>query len=545
MADRPKEKTIGDILQVVFSHYKLFLAGFAMFIIGTMVVSLHVPVKYTATALFERRSDSATERLNNNPNESFSAMKLTLEQELCSPEAVEAVIGDLGMLRDLPRDAEGRLTSDGELEKRGLIHDIRSQLLVEWKVQSRAMDQIALQCTYTDSKLAAEIPNRLVTRYLEGVSSQIITRLRESRDFLREQVTQGEARVEVLNQKKIEFESTYNEVLFDNTSGLQDRIQATQSEIENLYRQLLVSKQKVEQYKGLLKTCHDSSLKEELETLRKQIDENLTLRQMTDEHPDVLKLKARIAQLEQQIQSNEIDRSSTGKREMTAYESGLVLELMGAEGQVEALNNESDRLQRRLTEYQTGIAKSVPVREEYLKLTKPITEQQAEVDRWQKLLSEVDMTLTSEEGNRRTQLKTIALAKPPYNPKFPPFWTIVGIALGGGLAFAYGLVFMASTLDHSIRTPEDAAEGFVDFDVPVVGVISEIMMPRERAIREMKRGALTLVLMLVLVCTLCFSTYCVLLRLESPDNYKAWKSAFPVVTAMDGGDTGESIRKIR
>ena len=93
MNEKQNEETLKDILKIVSSKYKLFLAGFAIFVVGTMVISHYIPVKYTSVAKFERRSDSAMDAISkNNRNESFEIMKLTLEEELCGEKAVDAIV---------------------------------------------------------------------------------------------------------------------------------------------------------------------------------------------------------------------------------------------------------------------------------------------------------------------------------------------------------------------------------------------------------------------------------------------------------------------
>jgi len=206
MANTQQEKTVGDILRMVFSQYKLFLAGVAIFIIVTMIITLQIPVKYTTTTTFQRQTDSASERIGTNKTESFNLMKLTLEDELCGNKAIERAADSLGMFKNLERNSDGQLTPKGKADQRRIIREIKAVLLVEWKVNTQVMDQIQLKFTYTDPHLVVEIPNRLVEYYINNVNGQIITRLKESRNFLKNQVEDGTVRLEEMIQKNIEFE---------------------------------------------------------------------------------------------------------------------------------------------------------------------------------------------------------------------------------------------------------------------------------------------------------------------------------------------------
>jgi hypothetical protein len=202
-------------------------------------------------------------------------------------------------------------------------------------------------------------------------------------------------------------------------------------------------------------------------------------------------------------------------------------------------------MENRLEEYQAALIKSVPLREEYLKLTKPLEEQQAQLNRWKTLLNEAAMTLTAEQSKRRTQFSTIELAKKSKVPQFPPLWTILGIAMGGGLAFGYALAFIGSSMDHTLRTPQDAIREFQDLNVPVVGVISEIMTSKERITRKIRSGVLTLVMVIIALASLGVSTYSAVYRLRNSSETHARQNTFPQVVQYNESDLANRPIKIQ
>jgi uncharacterized protein involved in exopolysaccharide biosynthesis len=527
MATKPQEKTVGDVLRIVFSHYKLFFAGVAGFVIVTMIISLHIPVKYTTTTTFERQTDSAADKVGVNKTESFNLIKLTLEDELCGLGAIEKVADSLGLFKKLERGSDGKLTPNGELKKQKILREIKTGLLVSKKVSTPVLDQIELSFTYTDPHLAVEIPNRLVDYYMNNVNGRIITELKESSNFLKKQIDEGNARLAELTKKKIEFESRCQDVNLEDSNGLQERVNEMQADLECLYRELAVAGRKTQQLKTRLANSRNSMLKTKLQELEDKREENLTLKQMTDAHPEVQKLNERIAQLRQQLQADASEGNATfNEYEPTAYESGLMVQLISAQGDEEAVRSEISRMEQRIKNNTEMQAKIIPLREEYTQIIKPIERQQDEVNRWNGVLTEVSMTLASEEANRRTQLKTVQPAQKPDTPQFPPFLTILGIALGGGLVCGYFLAFLGDAADHTIHDPKDAAEKFASFDVPVVGVINEIMTPKTRTIKRLRHFTLTLVV-IALISTMCVSTYCLMWRLHNPDSNKAWKNAIP------------------
>lgn len=525
--ENPKEETLKDILKTVSSKYKLFLAGFAIFVVGTMVASHYVPVQYTSVAKFERRSDSTTDAIGkNNRSESFEIMKLTLEDELCGEKAVEEIAEKLQLTRDLPRDQKGNLTPEGLSIKNKLVEKIQNGLKVEWEIRSPIIDQIALYCTYPDQDLAVTIPNALIEQYQNNVTEQILQRLEQSRDFLQTQALLTQKQVDQLTREKIKFESQYNTLLLCSDERLQGRIQEAQADTEDLYRQKLLASQKLDQVKGLLKASKDIELKKQLKELQNQIDLCLVINQMTELHPDVKKLRARVKQVQLRIRENQQEDLPDTTDEIFTLETGLAFQLADAQAQVDLIDAEIKRMENRLEEYQNVLVKSIPLREEYFKLTKPLDDKKKQLNQWKNLLAEAEMTLAAEQSKRRTQLTTIAMAKKSKTPQFPSLLTILGIAIGGGLTFGYVLAFIGNSMDHTIRSPHQAACEFQDFNVPVVGVVREIMTPGQKVVKHLRTTFLTLVIVLVALVSLGASTYSAVARLQNDDYPQTLKNTF-------------------
>jgi len=526
MTERHEEKTLKDVVKMVISHFRVFSAGAAIFIIAVMVVTHYIPVKYTSTALFERRCDSVVNSISRT-GESFQTMRLTLQQDLAGPKAVEKVLDKLGLFKNLPRQADGSLTPEGVTQMQDIVQSVIKGLRVEWKVRTDEVDSIAVSCTSSDAKLAQEIPNLLVQQYTTWVNEKILERLRSSRDFIQKQVDKCTAKLSKLNSEKIEFEAKYGDILLSDATNLRERTQELYSDIESLRRQYVIAYQKVKQIKALMQTTQLRKLRDKLEQLKGELDTCLTLNQMTQEHPKVQILLARIKQTQERIQDIRAGKISSGDSEKDGMDNAMILQLASVESEAQMIKDQITLMQRRLATYKTVMTRSVPLREEYAKITKPFEEQEAETKRWQQQLADLNISITAEEGNRRNQLNAVQMAQKPIKPMFPPLWAVVCIAIGGGLAFGYGLAFTSDMMDRTIRKPQDAEKYF---GVPVVGVISEIENPKQRKYRQLKQCVLTLATALLILITLGLSTYSALLRIDSPSQFYAWKASIDRVT---------------
>ena len=517
MTEKLEEKTLKDVLMVIFSHFKVFSIGAAVFVTVALAASHYIPVKYTSTAMFERRSDSVADTLKNSPNESFQTMRLTMQQELASPAAVEKAIDELGVVKEFPRGADGKLTPQALAEKQNLIRTVLANITIDWKVRSEEVDLIAISCNSNNPNLAEQIPNLIIKQYITYASEKILERLRASREFLSKQVAECNLRLAELKTKKLDFETQYGDLLYDGTVDLKDRIQELESDLETRRLQRNIARQKVDQVQTLIRSNRIKSLNDQMRQLKNELDVCLSLNEMTEEHPKVKSLKNRIALLTQKIQENQKGELVLSEEGKDGVDGNLALQLVSAESEFRIITDDQDRLQKRLTTYKAVMTQSVPLREEYLKITKPLEDQQALTRRWQARLVDVEMTISTEVGNRRTQLTKVQTANRPIKPTFPPLWAVVVVAVGGGLVFGYGLSFLAGTMDHTFRKPQEAAELF---GIPVVGATSEIG-PR----RRVKRTVLNLVVILLIMGTLGLSTHHVMKQLGSSDGSIDWKVA--------------------
>ncbi len=243
------------MLTVILRHRWLFLFAASLFAIVVMLGSHRIPLKYSATAMFEHRSDSATEGISRNKSESFSSIKPTLRHELAGARAVQQVVEDLGLTRALPHGADGQLTDAGRMRAQKLVRDLMKSIKVKWEVRSDQVDLVSVNVTHRDPWLAEHIPNALVKNYINWVSEQIVERLTASRDFLVKQVNDSQARVGEITRKKIEFETRHAGMLPDSPDELARCVQEVKSDIDSVRRQQIIARRKAAHVRALMESA--------------------------------------------------------------------------------------------------------------------------------------------------------------------------------------------------------------------------------------------------------------------------------------------------
>ncbi|MCX5685663.1 MAG: hypothetical protein NT049_18555, partial [Planctomycetota bacterium] len=150
-----------------------------------------------------------------------------------------------------------------------------------------------------------------------------------------------------------------------------------------------------------------------------------------------------------------------------------------------------------------------------------LEEAKAEAARCQERLKAAEAALAAEVARRDAQVAALQRAAAPPRITSPDLFNVLALALAGGLIFGGVLVLAADGLDRTITTPELAARCF---GVPVLGVVTKTLTPKERARRRVRRFVLAPLAALVLLAVLCAAFFNTLAWLKYPDEFDDWKA---------------------
>ena len=429
----------------------------SLFSLAWLVAAHWIPLKYTATTIFERRSDAASPEQASNAPESVRSLQLTMPHDLKGYDAVAQAAEDLGLTRGLPHDDQGNLTAAGEQRKQEIVRKLVKGIDVKVAFQSEQVDRVAVSFTDSDPKLVQQLSDTLVRNYISRTIEMIVERLMASQGFLVNQVDDGKRRLSELTTQKIAFEIRHAGMLPDDPGALQDTVEQISADIDLIRCQQTEAKQTVAKLKQMVaarKPKEDGQpvqtvkgpnpesqrLKEQLEEANEQLDTARTVDSMKEKHPRVVMLRARIAHLEYRIKDT--PEETVLQR---VYGSGaqmpdnLDVQLATAESLVEMTTYELMRLQARQNRYQNLLANFGPIRRDFLELAKKVAQQEAETERWEERLTEVEMALAAEVAQRRTHMQAVQVAQPQFLPLFPKLWMVLLVAyIGGVLAGGVG-----------------------------------------------------------------------------------------------------------
>ena len=365
----------------------MFLLGWSAWALAMLLVAHYLPVKYVGVAKFTRQVDPASERLQGVESESFETHKLMLRNDLAGYRAVEKIIEDLKLTQNLPRMAEGRLTLKAEQDKQEMVRDMMKRITVTWEVSSQYIDLIAVSCEHPDPDLATSVPNALVHNYIALVSEKIVTRLRQSEEFLKDQRTLLKEQCDSANTEKIKFETEHSGAMPTSVGALDEQICRITTDLCVVRHQRNVAEAKLARFQTMMMGTRPASIP------------------ATDVAPT----------------------SPDGGR------VDLSVEIATAQSEKETLSKLLEGMEGRLNECRELRKSFGPVLLKHNEFAKKLQGKEAELKGWDARYTEIQMALAAESAKKRTVHEAVLAAQPQSKPSSPSLLIILAISLCGGI----------------------------------------------------------------------------------------------------------------
>jgi uncharacterized protein involved in exopolysaccharide biosynthesis len=537
MSEDEKKSSPHDVLRLIFRRRYLFLVGGSVATIAIMLGSHYVPLKYTGKAIFEVGVESTAQQVAQSSND-LATMQERLQHDVVGLGAMEEAADELGITRRLPRDAQGRLTDDGRARQQRMLEGMAKGVEITIEARSNQEDLVSVKFTSDDKKLAQQLPNALVADYINRTFERIRGDLKDQCEFLRTKVAGYDQVAQEAQAKQTEFEMRNSGFLPESPGMLQEKILRTRSDVDALRQRQAATGATIAKFRAMGQggpTTNPSSpqqtvmqpnpelasLKIELQKLKDQRADCISVKDMTPSHPQVVALDERIAQLQKQIAetpAESVKETVYGAAGPVDVTGALAMLLEESKRDAELLaHNESD-----LARLEGLWAKFGPVRQEWLALAKERDDRAAEAKHWRERLENAQALMVASVNNRLTHLKAIQPAREQTFPSFPTSQAVLGLAIAAGVAIGVLLVFLSKVLNRTISTSEEITSYF---HLPVCGVICEITTSRQRLMRKLRRYTLGPIVAIMLASMLFLSGMSVTLRIQDPTRYWQLRTA--------------------
>jgi len=464
----------------------LFTFVGAMTAIISVVWFLPDVYRSTATVLIDRQQ-IPDELVRSTVTSGLEIRLHTISQEILSRSRLQALIERF----DLYPDLRGRSPMEEVVER--MRDDIRIELKGGTSRNERATT-VAFTVSYTgrDPKKVALVTNTLASFYIEENLKVRERQAAGTAEFLRVQLDNMKRTLEQQEQVVSRFKERHigelPQQMEANLATLEQlnsqlRLNSDQ-QIQTSERRAAVQKQ-LEEAESFVNPGGPRAAAVRLEELRKQLTALQT--RYSEKYPDVARIKAEIAALEEQLQKAEVPAEPSGAVAGNPQVAQLRANLNELDGRARSLQAESKILHDTLARYQSRVENVPRTEQEYQRLAR---DYEATKEQYHSLLmrqGEAEVAESMEQRQKGEQFRIIESAMVSEKPTAPNRGQLLLLGTLLALALAAGLVVAAEQLDTSFHTSEELR---LHARVPVLVSIPRVATAEGRQERR-RRAALT------------------------------------------------------
>jgi succinoglycan biosynthesis transport protein ExoP len=420
----------------------------------------------------------------------------SMTQQILSRTRLQKIIEDMNLYGKASR-------SDLDALIARMRRDIQIDLV---RAEGRG-DLTAFKISYSAStpNLAQEVASRLTSLFIEENLRNRKEQSEETTAFLETQQEVARQSLAEQEQKLREFKTRFlgelPEQLQGNLSilsGLQDRLNAATSTLNQAQQQRLYLQSVEAQYRGTAGGNNGLTSDPDVARLRAALAEMQA--HYTERHPDVVRLKGQLAEAERAEQrslqtlddasSSTLPSATTPLSQVQSQLKVNELEISSRQKEIEALQRQIDHYQRRLN--------LTPVREQQLAALTRDYEQSR--NNYESLLAKRQQSELATNLEKQQQGEQFRVLDPPNLPQTPyfPNRLMIGLAgLAGGFAFGVVGSVVVEFLDPRIYGEEELLKLA---PAPILVAVPPVPTEKESS-REVRRGRMEIAVagMLVLI----------------------------------------------
>ncbi|MGD9212774.1 MAG: GNVR domain-containing protein [Desulfobacteraceae bacterium] len=355
------------------------------------------------------------------------------------------------------------------------IYDLKERIQIE-AIMDRGYpsDSFSISFKGKDPEKVMKVTNALASTFINQNLNDIEKINTDTSSILEDRLDVMRGRLEEVEESIRVYRKTY-------MGELPDQLESNLRLLDRLQEQLGDRQQNLSEVKiqlaSLQRMDNSDPVEEipepsELEQLYDQL--NALKARYTEQHPDIIKLKERIA--ESEAQQNNAPDTLINEQPVTINDASLEHQADELElrQEIESLRLEIRDIKEQINLYQKRIENTPKREQELLSLNRDYQNIKTNYDSLseRKLQSEIAVDIHREQKGER--FKIIDQAQLPTKPVEPDLPKLFLLFIGLGLGLGSGLIVFKEYLRSSIKNPEEVER---ELDLPVLGTIPKISKP--------------------------------------------------------------------
>ncbi|HXN21126.1 MAG TPA: XrtA system polysaccharide chain length determinant [Candidatus Dormibacteraeota bacterium] len=432
-----------------------------------LAVSLLLPTRYTSeTVVLVEQPTVPSDYVKSVVGGDLSQRLASMREQILSRTRLQQIIETFGLYKE-----EGNRPME-ELVAR--LHESITVTPLTPMAETRSKDLpgFTVGVVARRPELAQQICTEITSIFMR---QNLLLRQRRAEDtnqFLTKLLDDSKAKLNGQDSKLADFKRRYLGELPDDAqtnlnllTGLASQLEAVTQALNRAQQDKVFAESMLnQQLPGKLSPSGDNpvTLRRQLATLQSELDSFHG--RYTDDHPDVVKTKEAIAQLQKRIQKEDTEggkasAANTSEKASLTEDSPQVQQLRAQLRQTEVTIQqrmaEQSRLQRDISRLQAKLQLSPSVEQEYKSLTR---DYQTALGIYNELLKKQSDSEMATDLERRQQGEQFRVLDPPSLPQKPTFPNRILFGVGGlvgGLALGLGIAFVLELQDTTLRSDRD------------------------------------------------------------------------------------------
>jgi polysaccharide chain length determinant protein (PEP-CTERM system associated) len=446
-----------------------------------------LPKKYTSqTVVLVAKPTVPIEYVKPVVTEDLSRRLASMKEQILSRTRLEPVIDKFDLY---PQD-RAKVHMEELVERLRTAIEI-SPLAPMAGTEDRSMPGFSVSVTFNNPQLAQQICSSITSMFMEQNASALEQQASRTTSFLSQQLDEAKRNLDEQDKKLAQFkrermgslpeqEQSNLGVLMSLNSQLDATTQAlSRAQQDKAFDESLLNQQEAN-WKASQAGQNPDSLEEQLHTLQDQL---ATLEALyTPKHPDVVKKKSQIEELQKKIA--EVPEPSTRPKGTSrpVVEPSQIQQLRATLRQQEL--NISD-----LTKRQTQVQEQIRLLQERVQASPMVEQQLKELSRnyqsaadfYNDLLKKRENSAMATDLAHQQEGEQFRVLDPPSlpaNPSFPNKVKFAGGGLAGGFALGLGILYVLMLADQTFHTEKDVE---LSLKLPVLTTIPLLEMTPSNA----------------------------------------------------------------
>jgi polysaccharide chain length determinant protein (PEP-CTERM system associated) len=480
-----RELTIEDYKTILRRRMWLLIIPAVVFSVSAYLVSLFLPARYKSETVVLVEAPAVSSELVKPIGGDTNQRLATMREEILSRTRLQQIMEKFSLYRE----------DRSKYPMEELVARLRSSIDVSAvkpmdRTNANGLPGFTIDVTAGQPQLAQQICTEITSMFLQQNVIISERKAEDTTDFINRQLQEAKAKLDDQDAKLADFQRRYMGALPDEAqtnfsllTGLASQLDSVTQSLNRAQQDKLFLESALSQQVAAAKLSQTAenpdSFIRQLTALQDQLASLRT--RYTDDHPDVIKVRNEITQLQQRIDEQaanahaERETDKSGQSADTPQAQQLRAQLHQIEVNIRERMAEQLRLQQQISRVQAKLELTPAVAQQYKALTR---DYQTALNIYNDLLKKQNDSEMSRDLLRRQQGEQFRVLDPPSLPQQPTFPNRHLFAFGGlagGIGFGLAIAFLLEAQDTTLRTEKDV-ENLLK--LPTLAVIPAIKTAR-------------------------------------------------------------------